>query len=311
MSKLNVNAIEPSTGTDITLGASGDTITTPSGAVTSLDGAVTVNDSSNDVDFRVESNGDANALFVQGSDGFVGLGQGTPRKMLHITEASSDCIIVLDSNDTVADKQICFTNDYGTGGETGGNYWGVGIDDSENELNIAFDADSQASMAADSLLAIASGGDVTVKSGNLVMGTAGKGIDFSANSGTAGASSQLLDDYEEGTWTVQDTDGGGSAQSGMYTKIGNLVTCYFHFTTGSVSGSDTFYLTNLPFTVGSTDAFRGPVSISYTNATTMPLAGNVVESSTTAYLLIGTGDIATDDEIGSSKVIAASMIYRV
>ena len=32
MSKLNVNAIEPSTGTDITLGASGDTTTVPSGA---------------------------------------------------------------------------------------------------------------------------------------------------------------------------------------------------------------------------------------------------------------------------------------
>jgi hypothetical protein len=32
MSLLNVNAIEPSTGTDITLGASGDTTTVPSGA---------------------------------------------------------------------------------------------------------------------------------------------------------------------------------------------------------------------------------------------------------------------------------------
>ena len=32
MSKVNVNAIEPSTGTDITLGASGDTTTVPSGA---------------------------------------------------------------------------------------------------------------------------------------------------------------------------------------------------------------------------------------------------------------------------------------
>ena len=32
MSLVNVNAIEPSTGTDITLGASGDTLTVPSGA---------------------------------------------------------------------------------------------------------------------------------------------------------------------------------------------------------------------------------------------------------------------------------------
>jgi hypothetical protein len=40
MSKLNVNAIEPSTGTDITLGASGDTITIPSGATFTQSGTM-------------------------------------------------------------------------------------------------------------------------------------------------------------------------------------------------------------------------------------------------------------------------------
>ena len=41
MSLLNVNTIEPSTGTDITLGASGDTITVPSGATISNAGTAT------------------------------------------------------------------------------------------------------------------------------------------------------------------------------------------------------------------------------------------------------------------------------
>jgi hypothetical protein len=41
MSKVNVNTIEPSTGTDITLGASGDTITIPSGATLSGAGTIT------------------------------------------------------------------------------------------------------------------------------------------------------------------------------------------------------------------------------------------------------------------------------
>ena len=41
MSKLNVNAIEPSTGTDITLGASGDTLTVPSGATLANSGTAT------------------------------------------------------------------------------------------------------------------------------------------------------------------------------------------------------------------------------------------------------------------------------
>jgi hypothetical protein len=40
MSLINVNAMEPSTGTDITLGASGDTITIPSGATFTQSGTM-------------------------------------------------------------------------------------------------------------------------------------------------------------------------------------------------------------------------------------------------------------------------------
>ena len=41
MSLLNVNTIEPSTGTGVTLGASGDTITIPSGATIANSGTAT------------------------------------------------------------------------------------------------------------------------------------------------------------------------------------------------------------------------------------------------------------------------------
>ena len=190
----------------------------------------------------------------------------------------------------------------------------IALDDSADDLLIGLGSTvgSTPIISMDENKKVSLAADVELTAGNLIIGTSGKGIDFSATADSgASMASELLDDYEEGTWTVQDTDSGGSNQHGMYTKIGNLVTCYFVLTTGAISGGSTFYLTNLPFTVGSTDAFRGPVSISYTNATNMPLAGNVTENSTTAYLLIGTGDIATDDEIGSSKVIAGSMIYRV
>ncbi len=57
-----------------------------------LDSAVTINDTGADVDFRVEGSGEANALFVQGSDGKVGIGTATPDKMLHI-EAASGAIL--------------------------------------------------------------------------------------------------------------------------------------------------------------------------------------------------------------------------
>lgn len=44
-------------------------------------------------------------------------------------------------------------------------------------------------------------GDVNLSTGNLVIGTDGKGIDFSITSHPAGMTSELLSDYEEGTWT--------------------------------------------------------------------------------------------------------------
>ena len=56
---------------------------------------------------------------------------------------------------------------------------------------------------------------------------AGKGIDFSANANTAGMTSELLDDYEEGTWTPSDQSGGGltfsTIDKARYTKIGRYV----------------------------------------------------------------------------------------
>jgi hypothetical protein len=69
--------------------------------------------------------------------------------------------------------------------------------------------------------------DITVSAGNLKIGTAGKGIDFSANTHAAGMTSELLNDYEEGTWTPTAVSTGGAITSyvsaGTYTKVGRLV----------------------------------------------------------------------------------------
>ena len=127
-----------------------------------LDGAVVINESSADVDFRVEGNGNANAFFVQGSDDFIGIGTGSPKKRLHILDTTSDGLIILDRNDTSADHQICFAHNYQSGGQTGGNYFGIGVDDSENRLVFAFDADSQASLSADAKMALDANGTFLV-----------------------------------------------------------------------------------------------------------------------------------------------------
>jgi hypothetical protein len=48
-----------------------------------------VNDDSNDIDFRVESDANTHALFVQGSDGNVGIGTASPLAKLHIYDGAN------------------------------------------------------------------------------------------------------------------------------------------------------------------------------------------------------------------------------
>lgn len=80
-------------------------------------------------------------------------------------------------------------------------------------------------------------GDQTIVDGNLVIGTSSKGIDFSATSDASGMTSELLDDYEEGTWTpiFNTLTIGDGTLFGRYTKIGRTVTCEFGFIFGSTS----------------------------------------------------------------------------
>jgi len=100
-------------------------------------------------------------------------------------------------------------------------------------------------------MTIEDGGDVIVETGNLVIGTSGQGIDFSATSGTG--TSELFDDYEEGTWTPalkgQTTAGAGtySRQLGWYTKVGNVCHLTFSLVWTAHSGTGTMYLDGLPF----------------------------------------------------------------
>ena len=59
-------------------------LTTVPVELANLDGAVTVNESSADVDFRIESNGNANMLFVNGGNDQVGIGA-DPSALFHVT----------------------------------------------------------------------------------------------------------------------------------------------------------------------------------------------------------------------------------
>ena len=94
----------------------------------------------------------------------------------------------------------------------------------------------------------ASSGDITLTNGNLVIGTSGKGIDFSATGNGPTVNSELLDDYEEGEWTPTGTSDLGSTSNAYYIKVGRVVTitCRLDFlTNSSTTRTD---IGGLPFT---------------------------------------------------------------
>ena len=96
------------------------------------------------------------------------------------------------------------------------------------------------------------------------------GINFSANSNASGMSSELLDDYEEGTWTPV-YEGAGSnptisylTQSGTYIKVGALVHVQGRIRTNSTSGgSGNLLLGGLPFTTTNASEHFSTLHIAY------------------------------------------------
>ena len=127
-------------------------------------------------------------------------------------------------------------------------------------------------------LVIENSGNVTVSTGDLIMGTSGKGISFAATSDAGGMSSEILDDYEEGTWTpvpqrtTTTTTSTGSSAWGRYIKIGNVVYIVGEIVVGtSISqGSGDTYIDGAPFgaSVSSSDTRNYGMSITKWSALT-------------------------------------------
>ena len=115
---------------------------------------------------------------------------------------------------------------------------------------------------------------------NIVMAD-GKGIDFSATAGTG--TSELFDDYEEGTYsvTLHDASSAGNASSttttGYYTKVGRVVTCSFanltDIITAGMTSTNVLYM-SLPFSAAQ-DA-SGSMAISSVSARQATGEGYVV-----------------------------------
>ena len=96
--------------------------------------------------------------------------------------------------------------------------------------------------------------DLTITDGDLLFATAAKGVVLGATSNT---DANTIDDYEEGTWTLDpkgSTTAGSysaTAMTGHYTKIGRIVHVEYRITAGTISSAaGSFQIHGLPFTVG-------------------------------------------------------------
>ena len=272
-----------------------------------------INDDSANTDFRVESDNSANMIFVDAGNNSVGIGDSAPPSSVKLAIQTDGIGLRLDGTaDTT--RTIFFRN------TTTSNPAQILADGSlrlrTEDASTAIIFNTNSSGTNNERMRIDSTGDVTISDGDLVIGTSGHGIDFSATTDATGMSNELLDDYEEGTWTPTVQASGGSSgqaysqQVGNYTKIGNLVTIFFTVVLtneGTHSGSE-LKLFGLPFTVKNNSAPAGG-SINFANnlgndvMASMTLNGNGAGNTTTLFLNHGTAD-STNPMANNETILA-------
>ena len=226
------------------------------GALTQNGGAV-FNEDSADVDFRVESDANTHAFFLEGSTGNIGIGTssidvstqsgGSGFQVLQI-ENDNGGQINLDHNDAGTGSTLGQIN-FNRAGEVLAEIEGVTDGATDNgKINFRTQPD---------------GGDLTVRwtidhNGILYPGSTSQGIALGV---TAATSSNILDDYEEGTfaYAINGSNSGYLSkrtgyERGEYIKIGNQVMIHLRFETeqdNSISGNLQW---SLPFTMANANA---------------------------------------------------------
>jgi hypothetical protein len=166
---------------------------------------------------------------------------------------------------------------------------------------------------------------------NIVQATAAKGINFTANTPSAGMTSQLQNWYEEGTWTPVltfqtpgDLSVAYSSQIGTYTRIGNRVilqgfVALSSFTHTTASGF--LRINGVPFNASSTAGrqnfgsllFSGITKVGYTQFVTSiePGANSSVLVYCSGSAVLETFITAANMPSGGTVNIKFTMTYQV
>jgi len=155
--------------------------------------------------------------------------------------------------------------------------------------------------------------------GNLAFQT-GKGIDFSAvTGGTGTATANVLNDYEEGTWTG--TLKGGTTDpttavtaTGQYTKIGNQVFARILFSNIITTGaSGAITVTGLPFANGSNRTIGSTLCDLIATFTGSPICWVGGTGTTLNYQASNSNGAASDltHNAGTGRYFYSNIVYTV
>lgn len=153
--------------------------------------------------------------------------------------------------------------------------------------------------------------ELTVTTENVIIGTAGKGVDFSATTSAAGMTSELLNDYEEGTWTPVDSSGAGltlEVISAEYTKIGRLVVATTRVIYPANVSTSAAKIGGLPFTSKASTNYSGIIcNNASANTYSYYLGGN---STTVSVTQIGSVFTGVQNQFLASGQFLLTIIYN-
>ena len=196
-------------------------------------------------------------------DGFTSTGIDDNATSTAITIDASENLLVgtgtsFTSKVNVAGDAMSWTGAF-TGSATSGQSYGLVVRAGTTSADMALDVRDYTNNT--SRFKVKGDGNVIVGTGNLVIGTSGKGIDFSATSDGSGTmTSEVLDDYEEGTFTptiTGSTSGSGTAGTGSYTKVGRMCTVSINIEDKPFPTFVGTLRMSLPFAAGNTRDYRG------------------------------------------------------
>ena len=198
--------------------------------------------------------GSNNNVIIADNAGNVGIGTTSPASSFVLSKGGGSTQIELNRTDTNTTGNVGVIKFTANDGHVVASMGAYGDGDNEGAY-INFKVTSAASgtnpfTTTSEALRIKSDKNIEVTDGDLQFAS-GHGVSFSATNDAGGRSSELLDDYEEGTWTPTMHDGSVTASKAFYTKIGRQVTLHCRlqsFTDNSTN--DQVTIKGIPFAVG-------------------------------------------------------------